>query len=82
MARAWDVKKPFLVAPAMNVLMWEHPHTARQLAELKQLNIQIIDTIAIKQMCGDIGNVLPSSVDRESSPSFRLVQKCRTWCDG
>ncbi|EDQ84779.1 uncharacterized protein MONBRDRAFT_29896 [Monosiga brevicollis MX1] len=28
--RAWDLKRPVLVAPAMNTLMWEHPITAEQ----------------------------------------------------
>ena len=29
--RAWRFKKPFLVAPAMNTAMYEHPITERQL---------------------------------------------------
>lgn len=28
-ARAWDFKRPLLVAPAMNTLMWESPFTAK-----------------------------------------------------
>jgi phosphopantothenoylcysteine decarboxylase len=28
-ARAWDQRRPVLVAPAMNTAMWEHPHTAK-----------------------------------------------------
>ena len=37
-ARAWDLRdgrKRMLVAPSMNTDMWEHPLTARQLAELQ-----------------------------------------------
>lgn len=33
-ARAWDVSRPILVAPAMNTQMWEHPATRRHLAQL------------------------------------------------
>ncbi len=33
-ARAWDVRRPVIVAPAMNTHMWEHPATRRQLAQL------------------------------------------------
>ncbi|MDZ4782349.1 MAG: flavoprotein [Planctomycetia bacterium] len=33
-ARAWDVGRPVIVAPAMNTHMWEHPATRRQLAQL------------------------------------------------
>jgi phosphopantothenoylcysteine decarboxylase len=27
--RAWDFRKPVILAPAMNTMMWEHPVTAR-----------------------------------------------------
>lgn len=33
-ARAWDVRRPLIVAPAMNTHMWEHPATRRHLAQL------------------------------------------------
>ncbi len=29
--RAWDLKKPVVLAPAMNTLMWQHPFTRRHL---------------------------------------------------
>jgi phosphopantothenoylcysteine decarboxylase len=32
--RAWDFFRPVVLAPAMNTLMWEHPATARHLAQL------------------------------------------------
>ena len=32
--RAWDVKRPVVLAPAMNTLMWEHPLTTRHLRQL------------------------------------------------
>jgi len=32
--RAWDRSRPVVLAPAMNTLMWEHPITARHLAQL------------------------------------------------
>src|SRR5207248_9459119 len=32
--RAWDASKPVVLAPAMNTLMWEHPATARHLAQI------------------------------------------------
>src|SRR6187549_145718 len=33
--RAWDRTKPMVLAPAMNTLMWEHPATARHLAQVR-----------------------------------------------
>ncbi|PNW77132.1 hypothetical protein CHLRE_10g423450v5 [Chlamydomonas reinhardtii] len=35
--RAWDFRKPLLVAPAMNTAMWASPFTARHLDTLTQL---------------------------------------------
>ncbi|MCI0681691.1 MAG: phosphopantothenoylcysteine decarboxylase [Gemmataceae bacterium] len=32
--RAWDRSRPVVLAPAMNTLMWEHPATARHLAQI------------------------------------------------
>lgn len=32
--RAWDIQRPFVVAPAMNTAMWEHPMTLRHLRVL------------------------------------------------
>ena len=43
--RAWDSRKPFLVAPAMNTHMWEHPFTSQQLSILKSLHISIVPPV-------------------------------------
>jgi phosphopantothenoylcysteine decarboxylase len=32
--RAWERRRPVVLAPAMNTLMWEHPVTARHLRQL------------------------------------------------
>jgi phosphopantothenoylcysteine decarboxylase len=32
--RAWDLKRPWFVAPAMNTAMWEHPMTLRHIRVL------------------------------------------------
>lgn len=32
--RAWDRTRPVVLAPAMNTFMWEHPATARHLAQV------------------------------------------------
>jgi phosphopantothenoylcysteine decarboxylase len=54
-ARAWDMCQPFIVAPAMNTLMWTHPITTKHLQCLCDLRICIIDPISKKLACGDIG---------------------------
>ena len=32
--RAWDLSRPVILAPAMNTLMWQNPHTALHLQQL------------------------------------------------
>ncbi|CAM9798869.1 unnamed protein product, partial [Ectocarpus sp. 12 AP-2014] len=56
-ARAWDFKskKSFLVAPAMNTHMWEHPMTNRHLSALTELGVGVVPPASKKLACGDIG---------------------------
>src|SRR5262249_47273042 len=35
--RAWDPKRPVVLAPAMNTLMWEHPLTVRHFRTLREI---------------------------------------------
>ncbi|KAJ2144994.1 hypothetical protein IW136_001135 [Coemansia sp. RSA 678] len=53
--RAWDMRKPRVVCPAMNPMMWEHPITAQQIAELQQLGFMVVSPIAKGLACGDVG---------------------------
>jgi phosphopantothenoylcysteine decarboxylase len=55
--RAWDTKRPIMVAPAMNQLMWEHPVTAKQIAVLaKEWDWFEVITPQVKALaCGDVG---------------------------
>lgn len=53
--RAWDVAKPQVVAPAMNTAMWQHPHTAKHLAELATLGVVIVPPVSKRLVCGDVG---------------------------
>ena len=48
--------KPFLVAPAMNTEMWDHPLTAPQLAVLTAtLGVTLIPPVSRTLACGDSG---------------------------
>ena len=47
--------KPVVVAPAMNVRMWLHPATQRNLAQLKADGIQVIDPDEGEMACGEFG---------------------------
>ncbi|KAG2387757.1 hypothetical protein C9374_001351 [Naegleria lovaniensis] len=64
-ARAWNIKtSPFIVAPAMNTLMWEHPFTSRQLSILEnELGVYIIEPVSKLLACGDVGNGALTTVE-------------------
>lgn len=53
---AYDFKKPFLVFPAMNTSMYEHPVTARSIANLKEMGIKIFATNEGDLACGEVGS--------------------------
>jgi phosphopantothenoylcysteine decarboxylase/phosphopantothenate--cysteine ligase len=46
---------PLLIAPAMNVEMWENPATARNVAQLREDGIGIFGPAAGEQACGEVG---------------------------
>lgn len=47
--------KPVLIAPAMNVRMWEHPATQRNRARLAQDGIRFVGPEAGSMACGEYG---------------------------
>lgn len=46
---------PVMIAPAMNVRMWEHPATQRNLATLRSYGVQIVGPDAGSMACGEFG---------------------------
>ena len=47
--------KPVLIAPAMNVRMWEHPATRRNLAALEADGVQVVGPNEGEMACGEYG---------------------------
>ena len=47
--------KPVLVAPAMNVRMWEHAATRRNVAQLRADGVQVIEPDEGPMACGEYG---------------------------
>ena len=47
--------KPVLMAPAMNVRMWTHPATVRNLAQLKADGVQVVGPDEGVMACGEYG---------------------------
>eukprot|EP01037_Dinobryon_pediforme_P045114 gene45114-57395_t len=46
---------PLMVAPAMNVEMWQNPATQRNVAQIKQDGILLLGPEAGAQACGEVG---------------------------
>jgi phosphopantothenoylcysteine decarboxylase/phosphopantothenate--cysteine ligase len=47
--------KPVVVAPAMNVRMWQHPASRRNIAQLKTDGVHVIDPAEGDMACGEFG---------------------------
>ena len=47
--------KPVMIAPAMNVRMWEHPATRRNLATLRADGVGVIGPVEGPMACGEFG---------------------------
>ena len=52
---AYDFKKPYLLAPAMNQAMLKHPATQAHLSKLETWGVTILPTDDGNQACGDVG---------------------------
>lgn len=52
---AHDFKKPFLIAPAMNSSMYNHPVTQKSIQALKAMGLEILDTASGMLACGEEG---------------------------
>ena len=52
---AHDFKKPFMIAPAMNVSMYLHPVTQKSLETLKSMGLDILDSASGILACGEEG---------------------------
>ncbi len=47
---------PIIIAPAMNVKMWEHAATQANIATLKARGVQVIEGVAGDMACGEVGS--------------------------
>lgn len=46
---------PVVIVPAMNQAMWHHPATQRNLEQLEQDGVRVLDPEHGEQACGDVG---------------------------
>lgn len=53
---AWELKqKPWLIAPAMNAMMWQHPATTASLETLRGWGVRVLDPVDGPHACGEGG---------------------------
>ncbi|HEX4924910.1 MAG TPA: flavoprotein [Bdellovibrionales bacterium] len=52
---AYDLKKPYLIAPAMNSQMLAHPATQASLSKLRAWGVNVLETDSGNLACGDVG---------------------------
>ncbi len=62
-ARAWDFEKPFIVAPAMNTKMWNHPITEEHVKKLRSWGISVLEPVEKTLYCGDTGIGAMTNID-------------------
>lgn len=76
---AFDLKKPLLVAPAMNTQMLFHPTTQHSFKQLSSWGLRILPTGAGDLACGDVGEgrllepeILFKEIQETLFPTLRL----------
>ena len=72
--------KPVLIAPAMNVRMWLHPATQRNLARLREDGVQVVGPDEGDMACGEFGpgrmaepEAILAEAERLLAPKGRLA---------
>jgi len=67
---------PVMIAPAMNVTMWEHPSTKRNVARLRRDGVRFVEPVAGELACKTVGtgkledveNIVRQAMDLLSEP--------------
>lgn len=73
---------PLMVAPAMNVQMWENPATQRNIAQLKRDGVTVLGPDSGDQACGDTGmgrmlepEILLEAIEASQQPKLLAGKK-------
>lgn len=73
---AWDFHKKYLIAPAMNSRMWDHPATRQAISRLESFSLEgleILETDTGRLACGDFGE------GRLLEPGIIFDKICKTF---
>ncbi len=78
-ARAWDMSKPIIVAPAMNTFMWEHPATKEHLTKLRRWypRLVIVQPVIKTLACGDHGMGAMAPLEKIEKAVVTRIKKKR-----
>jgi phosphopantothenoylcysteine decarboxylase / phosphopantothenate---cysteine ligase len=69
---------PVLVAPAMNTSMWHHPATQRNLAQLRQDGVHILEPDEGEMACGTIGPGRLSEPERIVAAALEILGRAQS----
>lgn len=72
---AWGQEKPYLIAPAMNVEMWNHPATQSSVKRLESWGVKVLPTEIGPQACGEVGEgrlITPERIYEEILQAGRI----------
>ena len=69
---------PILVAPAMNTSMWHHPATQRNLAQLRQDGVHILEPDEGEMACGTIGPGRLSEPERIVAAALEILGRAQS----
>jgi len=64
---------PVLIAPAMNTTMWQHPATVRNLQQLREDGVRIVEPDAGEMACGTIGPGRLSDPERIVAAALQML---------
>jgi phosphopantothenoylcysteine decarboxylase / phosphopantothenate---cysteine ligase len=64
---------PVMVAPAMNVTMWDHPATQRNIAALRQDGVHFVAPVAGELACKTVGTGKLEDVENIAAQALRLL---------
>ncbi|MGB7068074.1 MAG: bifunctional phosphopantothenoylcysteine decarboxylase/phosphopantothenate--cysteine ligase CoaBC [Pyrinomonadaceae bacterium] len=66
---------PVLIAPAMNVTMWENPATQRNIRQLKLDDVRFVDPIAGELACKTVGTGKLEDVENIVAQALRVLSE-------
>lgn len=75
---AWEpARKPYLVAPAMNTAMWNHPATQAACERLTGFGARILPVAAGRLACGEWGEGRLSAIDGIEAETVSALGRAR-----